>query len=176
MYIYIYIWCVFKIYVDLYTCLCWVSLFRCWNRWSFIQILGQVLLFLLPLTPFRLGVRGRWSVDTHTKGTYVYCIIFHNPLFFFSNRESKNIIMHQDVTLNKPFFGVLLLALLRWWGWGGWWRALPLLGAARFLVPPLVWCGHLICQGLGGDPLPLRTALSNLIVLLVHPLVILVQI
>lgn len=110
MYIYIYMMCFQNI---LYTCLCWVSLFRCWNRWSFIQILGQVLLFLLPLTPFRLGVRCRWSVDTYTKGT---CIaLFFITLCFFSptgSRRTSSCI--RTWLLTNPF--LVFFFLLSWGG------------------------------------------------------------
>lgn len=76
---------------------------------------------------------------------------------------------------HAPLFGVLLLALLgRWRGRRR--RALPLFGAAGLLIPPLVRRGHLVCERLGRDPLPLRAALSHFIVLLVHPLVVLVQV
>lgn len=76
----------------------------------------------------------------------------------------------------RPFFGILLLALLWRRGGGGRRRALPLLGTSGLLVPPLVRRGHLIGQGLGRDPLPLRAALAHLVVLFIHPLVILVQV
>lgn len=77
---------------------------------------------------------------------------------------------------HTPLFGVFLLALLGGRGRGRRWRAFPLLGAARLLVPPFVRRGHLICERLGRDPLPLWTALSHFVVLLVHPLVVLVQV
>lgn len=101
------------------------------------------------------------------------------------NNNTINIIMltvwcswncWYHVFTNKPFLCVLLLALLRRRRGRRRRRALPLLGAAGLLVPPLVRCGHLVRQRLGGDPLPLGAALPHLVVLLVHPLVVLVQV
>lgn len=129
------------------TCLSWVSIFRCWNRRRFIHVLTKILLLLLPLAPFRLGVWSRWPVHTHTHN--IISVYFTMPLIqlvLLILQQTPKATHHAG---HRPFFGVLLLALLRRRGGRGRWRALPLLGAARLLVPPLIRRGHLICEGLG---------------------------
>lgn len=75
-----------------------------------------------------------------------------------------------------PFLGVFLLALL-WWRCRRWRRgAFPLFGTAGFFIPPFIWSAHFICESLRWNPLPPRSALSHLIVFLVHPLIKLIQV